>query len=255
MNNFIIDKEYEMKFNSKTKLWDTYRCGKLLSKSTDKLFKYFPLNLQSIDGLLRSYFYLANPGSFNDPFDCNINLLEDIEGLNTLKTVRRNNYKNIGVCSFSENIDSHLMWAHYTNNYNGFVLEFNGRNIDVKLKKNDINRHSLTRVIYPEKPVKIGKIYSFAYHYILTTKFKHWSYEKEWRIIAELNSEEREIEYYPELIKAIYIGHKIPDENISAYKMLLEIQKLIFPKAPIFVVYPHPTDLNLKFEKVLGRIS
>ncbi len=34
--------------------------------------------------------------------------------------------------------------------------------------------------------------------------------------------------------------------------MLLEIHEIKFPTNPIFVVYPHPTDLNLKFEKVWG---
>lgn len=250
MNEFTIDSEYQLKLNLKTKLWDTYQCGQLLAKTAIKLFKYYPLNLYSVDGFLRSYFHLSNPGQFNDPFDCNINLTEDKGELKKLNTVKRNNFKNIGVCSFSETIDSHLMWAHYTDNYNGFAIEFGGSNIDVKLKRNEIKRYTLTRVIYPEKPVKIRNEFPFAMHYVLTTKFKHWSYEKEWRIITQLNFEDREMEYYPESIKAIYIGHKIPDENESAYKMLLEIQEIKYPKIPVYVVYPHPTNLNLRFEKV-----
>ena len=250
MNEFSIDKEYQLKLNPETKHWDTYQFGKLLPKTTDKLYKYYPLNLNSIDCILRTYFHLANPGDFNDPFDCNVNLAEDIGELDKMETVKRNKYKNIGVCSFSETIDSHLMWAHYTNNYNGFALEFIGNKIDVKLRRESINRNSLTRVIYPENPVKISKDYPFAYHYLLTTKFKHWSYEKEWRIIAELNSQDREMEYFSESVKGLYIGHKIPDENISAYKLLLEIQEIRFPRTPIYIVYPHPTDLKLKFEKV-----
>ncbi len=51
MNEFTIDKEYQLRLNFKTKLWDTYQYGELLPKSADKLFKYFPLNLYSIDGL------------------------------------------------------------------------------------------------------------------------------------------------------------------------------------------------------------
>lgn len=252
MEEFKIDEEYQLKFNSESKHWDTYQNGEMLSKNAEKLFKYFPLNLYSIDGLLRSYFHLSNPGDFNDPFDCNVNLAENINTVGIMKTVKRNIFRNIGICSFSETIDNHLMWAHYTNNYNGFVLEFAGDGIDVKLNSENISRQTLTRVIYPERPVKISQDYSFAYHYLMTTKFKHWSYEREWRVVAELKSENREIEYYPESIKAIYIGHKIPDENKGAYKMLLELQELRFPKASIYVVYPHPTDLNLHFEKVWG---
>ena len=58
------------------------------------------------------------------------------------------------------------------------------------------------------------------------------------------------MEYFSESLKGLYIGHKIPDENISAYKLLLEIQEIRFPRTPIYIVYPHPTDLKLKFEKV-----
>lgn len=250
MENFKIDNEYQLKFNPNTNYWDTYQYEQLLPKNAEKLFKYFPLNLYSIDGLLRSYFHLTNPEHFNDPFDCNLNLTNNWGKIKDSNTLKRNNLKNIGICSFSESIDNPLMWAHYTNNYNGFVLEFTGNKIAINLDENKIKRLSLTRVIYPENPVIISSDYPFAYHYLLTTKFKQWSYEKEWRIITELKTTDRELEYYPESIKGIYIGHKIPDENLSAYKMLLTIQGLIFPKTPVYVVYPDPNSLKLQFEKV-----
>lgn len=250
MNSFKIDEKHEIKLNNETGLWDTYVFGKLLPRNAEKLFKYYCLNLYNIEAFLNHYFYLSNPSNFNDPFDCNINLIEDVEGLEKLETVKRNNIRNIGIASFSETIDNHLMWAHYTNNYNGFALEFKGDQIDVKMNRDDIKRHSLTRVIYPENPPKIVKNYPFAQHYILTTKFKHWEYEKEWRIIAELQSEDRNLIYFAESVKGIYIGHNIPDNNKSAYRLLLEIQEIKFPEVPVYVVYPHPTDLKLMFERV-----
>ncbi|MEQ1734500.1 MAG: hypothetical protein ABL940_12560, partial [Bacteroidia bacterium] len=116
MNEFKIDNEYQLKLNPLTNLWDTYQDGHLLPKNATRLFKYYFLNLHNIDCFLRSYFYLANPGDFNDPFDCNINLIKDTFNFDTITTVKRNSFNNLGVCSFSENIDNHLMWAHYTNN-------------------------------------------------------------------------------------------------------------------------------------------
>ena len=225
MKEFTIDKEYRLELNSDNGKWDTYQNDNLLSKTADKLYKYYSLNLNNIDSLFRNYFYLANPGDFNDPFDCNVNLVEDVTNLEQLKTVKRNNYKNVGVTSFSETIDNHLMWAHYTDNYNGFVLEFEGNGINVKMPRETFEKQTLTRVIYPEKPVKIKKDYPFALHYVLTTKFKQWAYEKEWRIITELIKNVRTIEYYPEIVKAIYIGHKIPDNNKNIYELILEIQR------------------------------
>ena len=135
MKEFKIDKEYKLVWNPKTELWDIYRFDKGLPKSTEKLYKFYALNLNNIDALYRNYFYLSNPGNFNDPFDCNLNLIDDIGSLDELETVSRNSYTNVGICAFSETIDNHLMWAHYTNNYNGFALEFKGNSIEAKLRR------------------------------------------------------------------------------------------------------------------------
>lgn len=251
MNEFKIDEEYTLKKNPDTVYWDTYQYGKLLSKSTPKLFKFFSLNINNLDALFRNYFYLANPHDFNDPFDCNVNLIEDIGNLEEMTTVKRNNYKNIGICSFSEIIDSHLMWAHYTSNYNGWALEFTGNKIEM-YKQENLLRHTLTRVIYRENPIKVKKDYPFAQNYVMTTKFKHWEYEKEWRIIAELLQMDRELFYSPKCVKAIYIGHKIFDSSPNIYKMIIEIHTLRFPAIPMFVVYPHSSDLKLEFERVIN---
>ena len=250
MKEFIIDSEYKLLYNPDTKQWDTYQNNILLSKSTKALYKFYCLNLNNVAALLNNYFHLSNPSDFNDPFDCNVNLLEDITDLGQMKTVKRNSYTNVGICSFSETIDNHLMWAHYTNNYNGFALQFKGENIETKMKQGQFKRHTLTRVIYPEKPVKISKDFPFALHYVLTTKMKHWAYEKEWRIITQLETDERKLKYLPVSVDSIFIGHRIPDENKSAYELLLNIQEIRFPKVPVYVVYPHSTDLKLNFEKV-----
>ncbi|MBL7104692.1 MAG: DUF2971 domain-containing protein [Bacteroidales bacterium] len=248
MNEFIVDKEYKLVKNDPNRnVWDVYKNGELLPKA-DKLYKYYPLSTYSLDSLLRHYFFLSKPETFNDPFDCNINLLEEVEGKKKLETVTRNCFKNVGICCLSETIDNHLMWAHYTNNYNGFVLEFDDMQVDIN--KNDYKQFALSRVIYPSNPPRVKSELPFSHQYLFTTKLKHWEYEKEWRIVTDLNTDNREMPFSTNVVTGIYIGHKVPDNNIGLYKMLLEIQELKFPKASIYVVYPHPNDLKLKFEKV-----
>lgn len=254
MKEFKIDSEYKIKYNNSTGLWDYYKNDNVLSKEANKLFKFYSLNINNIDALLNNYFHLSNPESFNDPFDCNINIAtnHDIE-VENLTSVKRNNIENIGVVSFSEVIDNHLMWAHYTNNYNGFAIEFKGTEVTVNLTKNRFEKFTLTRVIYPEKIKKIKKEFPFAMHYVLTNKMKHWEYEKEWRFICQLkNDDDRILNYYPEKVKAIYIGHRLIDNDKSAYRLLLEICSIRFPNIPVFVVYPHPKELKLMFERVLN---
>jgi len=250
MTEFEIDSEYKLILNADTKLWDVYQDGNALSHSTEKLYKFYNLTIENLDALLNHYLYLANPSDFNDPFDCNLNLVEDMDKKDWKGEIRRNNISNIGVCSFSEIIDDPVMWAHYTTNYYGFALQFKGTKLDTYLDKERFTRNTLTRVIYPDKPKKILHNYPFAQHYVFTTKFKRWSYEKEWRIICELLTKERKIIYTTDSVEAIFIGHKIPDRNPSGYSLLLQIQELAFPHLPVYVVYPDPDNLSLKFEKV-----
>ncbi len=253
MIEFQLDKKLRMEYNESTGMWDYYKNEKLLSKEAEKLFKFYSLNINNIDALLNNYFHLSNPNSFNDPFDCNINLTSNIEDkqMSKFKTVKRNSISNIGISSFSEAIDSHLMWAHYTNNYMGFAIEFNGNDVIVKATEDRFEKITLTEVLYPQKIKKIKKEFPFALHYVLSTKMKHWEYEKEWRIICQLkNGDDRILYYYPQKVRGIYIGHRLIDEDKSAYRLLLEICAIRFQSVPIFVVYPHPKELELVFEKI-----
>jgi hypothetical protein len=255
MKEFEIDDEYKIVFNNDTEHWDYHLNSQPLPKTVDLLYKFYGLNINNLDSLLNNYFYLSNPGDFNDPFDCNINLIEnnDLFEIDKLNIVQRNKYGNIGVCSFSETIDNHLMWAHYTNNYQGFALKFKGDNIKVLPQLNQFKKQTLTRVIYPSSLKLIKREYSFAQHYVFTNKLKHWSYEKEWRIIAELGDTMNRILYYePKSVEALFVGHKLIDYNESAYRLILGIHSMRFPDIPIFVVYPHKKELKLFFEKVLN---
>ena len=249
MKEFIIDDIY--KFVAREgdgNIWDVYENGKKI-ENPNSLYKFYVLNAYSLDSLYRNYFYLANPSTFNDPFDCNVNIATDIKGIETLKTVQRNNYSSAGVCCLTETIDNHLLWAHYTNNYNGFALQFDEMKIETSLE--EYKAYGLRPVIYPVKPKRVSTKEPYAHQYLFTTKLNHWKYEREWRIVTDLKNDNREMHYSISNLKGIYVGHKIVDNNLGLYKMLLEIQETKYPDASVYVVYPHPTDLKLEFEKVI----
>ena len=171
------------------------------------------MNINSVDCLLNQYLYLADPSSFNDPFDCNLNLARNngSEAMNI--KAKRNNITNIGVYCFSETIDDPLMWAHYTDQYHGFAIGFNRANFTVHMSKSDFSKHTLTKVIYPNQPPQIDEDYPFAQHYLLSTKFKRWAYEKEWRLIATIDSRFRKVYFDVESITGIYVGHELADKE------------------------------------------
>ena len=55
--------------------WVVLENGTPQASMPRSLYKYFSLNNFSIDNLQNDYIYLSNPKDFNDPFDCNRNLI------------------------------------------------------------------------------------------------------------------------------------------------------------------------------------
>ncbi len=88
--------------------------------------------------------------------------------------------------------------------------------------------------------------------YLLTAKSEKWKYEKEWRLLATIddsNPFDRIVFYEPIAIKALYIGHKLHDEQESVFNLLESIFMTKYPGKPIYIVYPHPYKLELNFER------
>jgi len=135
------------------------------------------------------------------------------------------------VCSFSERIDSPLMWAHYADNHQGFAIAYNSEE----------HKENLWPVIYDDKRVEfnldllvpgtswLSDALQFSLH-ALISKAKNWEYEKEWRLISfDINRDQCESME----IKTLYIGanacqeHKqtlidiAHQKNIECYQMML----------------------------------
>lgn len=94
--------------------------------------------------------------------------------------------KHIGILCLSEQQDDLLMWAHYANSHEGFVIEFdpsssffNGRRSD-----QDELRH-LRKVSYSEARPQLVMSNARDMGSFLT-KSQHWAYEKEWRMMFAL---------------------------------------------------------------------
>jgi hypothetical protein len=247
----ILNNEYKYVYDEALQRYRHYYRNKPMPLRPKKMYKYYALNLNNVAALHDGYFWLSNPADFNDPFDCNLHLVEheNIEELNN-KVKRANDVSNIGVTCFSEVLKEPLMWGHYTNNYKGFVVEFNPLKTTVQLDATK-RKHSLNPVMYFSKFIKVKNTDSFAMEYLLTAKSKKWKYEREWRFISTIHgSNERVVFYERHSVKALYIGHRIPDQDRSAYTLLLNIYEEKYPGKPVYVVYPNPQRLELVFEKV-----
>lgn len=210
-----------------------------LTKNRDKLgattsvFKFFGTQEYAIESLKESYLFYSNYSNFNDPFDCNIELVSfDKEKKRTRhkrkEELLKENFKGIGVCCFSRNVNSILMWSHYASNHKGFCLEFHSNRALDGINPLD--------VIYVNDFIKASYYnnHKDALFHLIYTKAKDWEYENELRSIQInlLNEEARKISYSKKELKSIYLGVNI-DSNIK--QQLLEIVEKVYNKK--IVVY------------------
>ena len=75
MDTFRIDDKQELTLINGR--WVLHKNGVAQNTIPNSLYKYYPLTEYSLDALEKAYFYLNNPKDFNDPFDCNYNLITE----------------------------------------------------------------------------------------------------------------------------------------------------------------------------------
>ena len=161
--------------------------------------------------------------------------------------------KSTFISCFSEKNDSMLMWSHYTENHEGFCIEYNFTkpNVDPTL----IN--TLHPVIYSKKLFDISKylIEGFEDHssynalstiYAAISKSIDWGYEKEWRIVYTLGQREKGFNRKFFTPEAIYLGAKISKED-KATLMKIAGEKQI----SVYQMKLKKDEFKLEAEKIL----
>ena len=140
------------------------------------------------------------------------------------------NIRNMyNVCSFSARNDIELMWAHYSDNHQGFCIQYDFKNYGMF----DDRVQLLFPVIYQDHPLvqidDLGDANSSQAMYALTLKKTDWQYEQEWRMFFT-HTEKANPEPMPKP-QAIYLGYRCNDEN---KQMMAEICK--DKKIPLFMM-------------------
>jgi len=144
--------------------------------------------------------------------------------LSVLPTIMQR--QSTAVC-FSENINSVLMWSHYSDYHKGFALGYNLRSFLLPNKENlglfpvvySSQRYNATKYLY----YLAGKLLNlplknqdtFAQIKLLLYKSKDWEYEREWRLINSYNKDVLNSCSGPCIIRpnSIYYGCNIDEEN------------------------------------------
>jgi hypothetical protein len=187
---------------------------------------------------------LARFSDLNDPFEL---FAVNFRERKVRKVVR--DFKSIydshtGLLCFSADWTSPVLWSHYGQRHQGICLGINltrSRAEEVRYE----DKRLLAKLGEEGQPLKIDKKLQKK---LLCTKYKHWSYEEEWRMFVPLESARREgrLHFYPF------------DENVQLAEVILgpqcafsidEVRKLtsaMHPKAVTFAA-----RLAFKFFKVV----
>lgn len=148
---------------------------------------------------------------------------------------------NKGVTCFSEINDELLMWAHYSDKYKGFCLEF----------RTDIEPfQKLRKVKYvPKFPlIDLDLLISGNFEQavdLICTKSESWNYEKEWRLIH--NAVGTLYTYPKESLKAIYFGPKIDPQFREILCLIMQGQN---PEVEFWQGELSQREFKIKFNKV-----
>ena len=134
---------------------------------------------------------IARIHELNDPFELLGCDLSDKKQRPALKKMKETLSKDKGLVCFSQSWRNPVQWAHYSNNHKGICLGFEIPE-DWLLKV----KYQTNRLICQEKPdIEFMKK-------VLSTKFSHWKYEKEYRLFIGLDktAEEKGL-YYTDFSK------------------------------------------------------
>jgi hypothetical protein len=220
------------------------------------LYKYYPINLNTIRSLAVRGLWCHYPSEMNDPLEClagfPVNISdEDIQGflkrLSSLdpgrarrldqayrngnrmffESLRDNLIKHYAFCSLSERPDDLLMWSHYADQHRGLVIgidfsdDINGHLIKVQYADSAVAipiDDSLT-VFDPSLDETAGKLAVCNMLRNITTKASCWQYEGEWRIWRK---SPQYYKYTSASVASVFIGVRCPPEICSAMTKLLD---------------------------------
>ena len=219
------------------------------------LFQFRPFNQYSLQLLINEIAWFSHPSSFNDPFDCAIyvdesrleenikdglelkgvdfdNLPEEIKAVkeqdrDAFKTYQASleaRLEKAGILCLSRAYKSILMWAHYGDSHRGFVIEYERTPENPLAKAEPVNY----QVELPSLTMKDISSDGDRFDELWLTKSEHWSYEEEWRLLADPGGKAYR---FPCKVKSIIFGLKMNSENRFTLEQILDGRGVEFLEA------------------------
>jgi|TARA_B110000093_G_C12819595_1_gene346350 hypothetical protein len=165
---------------------------------------YFTSAEYGLENLKNRRLKVSDFSNVNDPFELLGIELRDKGVRKAVNFEKLQISKKCGLLCFSEDKYNPVQWAHYADNHKGVCLGFDIPEKKLKKVKYVAARLARETLDQPDCNEKL-----------LTTKFNHWSYEQERRLIVDLNNNlindgGLRFEIFSEdmVLKEVYIGYK-----------------------------------------------
>ncbi len=252
---------------------DTSYYETFIGTTPEQVFKYFSIDDNLKKTLTEKYLWLSKPTDFNDPFDCNDNLVsfnvtgKAIENIvktrvagsreerrkeikhhknqpqafkKALKATIRDVIQQQGICCFSQTYKNILMWSHYADKHKGLCIGFNPRK--------SMETFPILHVKYEQdfKPIDYFSDKADALLNVMITKSVDWKYEEEMRILKDFNGR---LPFKKECIQQIIFGCKTLDSDKRIITDLISdngYKNVAFRQAVM-----NKTRFSLDFEEIL----
>ena len=166
---------------------------------------------------------------------------------------------NTVMLCLTENHTDLLMWAHYAYNHTGGVIQYAQTPglYDCQIKSAKKVRYSVNIPVFrfeeffnnsdnAEKKRVMADAFWDAY---TLTKSAEWRYEKEWRLLSELEEPAATVlvDFEPKELAAVYLGCRMPPKNQIEITALVKAE---YPQASIYLTQTRSAKFALQFERI-----
>lgn len=221
-------------------LEETIQSNKLIGQTNAKLNDPFELNPCIIDDITpesirdsHSYFSSAGGEVVAQPLVGGG--MEDVGAYSRhAKAILARTIENSRIISFSDRMDSPLLWAHYARSHAGACLHFVGKAFAGLDCRKGVVTYSSQRPTLPlslalklkahqkhkAHPVELMKLETELDRALFFTKPQDWAYEGEYRVIYS-TTKQTNIEFDPAGLVEVLVGLKAPPETDERIRALV----------------------------------
>ena len=137
---------------------------------------------------------LSTISELNDPFELLGASIGEKKIRRVMKILHAHWSRTKGMVCFTDNWRSPVMWAHYAEKHNGLCMGFDLPDDPGIVNEVHYQPDRLRNMLDSSK--RLYGVDTKMIEQVLTTKYKDWSYEREYRVFKELEDREPNGKYY-----------------------------------------------------------